>query len=79
MSAKKYDFSVVKHIGTIKEGTYSKELNLVSRNGNKPVYDIRNYKVDENGIKTELKGISLSLEEICILKDFLNNTELEEL
>lgn len=79
MITKKYDFNVVKHIGTIKEGNYSKELNLVSWNGKEQVYDIRNIKTDKDGTKIPLKGISLSFEEICILKDILNNTELEEL
>ncbi len=79
MTARNVKCEIIKHIGNLKNGKYTKEINFVSWNGKKPVYDIRNYKVDENGIKTELKGISLSLEEIRILKEILNNTQLEEL
>ncbi|MCI9565920.1 MAG: hypothetical protein HFG30_07955 [Eubacterium sp.] len=79
MKAKEIKFNIIKELGVIKEGKYSKEVNLVSWSEKKPVYDIRNINNDENGTKIPLKGISLSLEEIRILKDILDNTELEEL
>lgn len=79
MKAKEIQFEIIKELGVIKEGKYSKEVNLVSWNEKKPVYDIRKFGIDENGIKIPLKGVSLSLEEIYILKDILENMDMEEL
>lgn len=79
MKAKEIQFEIIKELGVIKEGKYSKEVNLVSWNEKKPVYDIRNISNDENGTKIPLKGISLNIEEIRILKDILDNIALEEL
>ena len=78
MTTRNVKCEIIKHIGNLKNGKYTKEINFVSWNGKKPVYDIRNYNVDGNGIKTALKGISLNFEEIRILKDILNSTELEQ-
>lgn len=78
MNNKKIEYEIIKNIGTLKNGRYTKEINFISWNGNKPVYDIRNYNVDGNGTKKALKGISLSLEEIRMLKEILENLDMEE-
>lgn len=78
MSAKKTECKIIKHIGTLKNGMYAKEIYIISWNGNEPVYDIRAYCINKNGTKTTLKGITLNFEEIRMLKDILN-TELEEI
>ncbi|HOF95460.1 MAG TPA: PC4/YdbC family ssDNA-binding protein [Clostridia bacterium] len=48
---------------------WTKELNLISWNGNKPKYDIRAWSADH---KQMGKGITLTKEELTALRDVLN-------
>ena len=63
-------FEVTKEIGVLSENPngWKKELNLVSWNGRKPKYDIREWSPDKTRMT---KGITLSDEEIETLKSLL--------
>lgn len=77
MATKEIKFEIVEHIGVItKTDTYTKELNRVSWNGRKPVYDVRSWKSGDDSTKSPLKGISLSEEDILALKELLNELEV---
>ena len=54
---------------------YTKELNLVSFNDADPVYDLRNWSENTAGERRMGKGITLTLDELRELRDFLNDFE----
>jgi len=68
-------FKVVKHLGVLFQSPsgWSKELNLVSWNGREPKYDIRDWAPDHNKMG---KGITLTADEIILLRDLLNEMDL---
>ena len=63
MAEIKYD--IVKHIGKLSEGSWNKELNLISWNGREPKYDIRDWTHDHAKMS---KGVTLTAEELSKLK-----------
>lgn len=70
---KQIEYEVKEHIGTLSEDTkVHKELNLISWNGAKPVYDLRNWKIGEDGSRSPLKGLTLAPAELEALKILLN-------
>ena len=73
MSEIKYD--IIKQIGVLStsESGWTKELNLVSWNDREPKYDLRDWSADR---KRRGKGVTLSVEELSVLKELLNTTEL---
>lgn len=64
---------IVQHIGVISQGEWIRELNLVSWNGRKELYDIRGWS--DNYTKCS-KGITLNKTELEALRDLLNSIEL---
>ena len=52
---------------------WERQLNMISWNDHEPKYDIRDWSPD--GTKMS-KGISLSHDEMAVLKDILNELEL---
>ncbi|MBS6062348.1 YdbC family protein [Criibacterium bergeronii] len=70
-------FKIVDNFGELSTAAngWSKELNLVSWNDKQPKYDIRAW--DESHEKMG-KGITLSKEEMLILKGILNNMDFED-
>lgn len=64
-------FVITKKIACLSEtkGGWTKELNMVSWNGQEPKYDIRAWSSDHSVMK---KGITLSPEELAALKVVLN-------
>ena len=66
-------YEITKHIGVLSEGSkgWTKEINLVSWNDREPKYDIREWSPDHEKMG---KGITLTDEEVEILKELLNNT-----
>ncbi|WP_352400116.1 PC4/YdbC family ssDNA-binding protein [Anaerotignum sp.] len=64
---------VVQHLGVISQGEWTRELNLVSWNGRKELYDIRGWS--DNYTKCS-KGITLNKTELEALRDLLNSIEL---
>ncbi|ABR53997.1 seryl-tRNA synthetase-like protein [Methanococcus vannielii SB] len=69
-------FEIVKHIKILSESKkgWKKELNLVSWNNNEPKYDIREWSQDHTKMS---KGITITPEELKILKDILNEIEIK--
>ena len=68
-------YEIVQHLATLAEGSkgWSTELNLVSWNDREPKYDIRDWAPDNAKMG---KGISLSHDELAILKGILDEMEL---
>ncbi len=67
-------FEIKETIGVLSESAkgWTKELNLVSWNGREPKYDIREWSPDHDKMG---KGVTLSIEEIKLLKEFLAKIE----
>lgn len=75
---KEFNFEIKQSLGTLTadpEAKVTKELNLVSWNGNKESYELRSWKMTENG-KQPLKGITLSIDELKTLREVLNGLDL---
>lgn len=72
MDNKKFTFEIEKNLGVLSESTkgWKKELNLVSWNGGKAKYDIRDWSPEHDKMG---KGITMNEEEIQLLKDFLKD------
>ena len=66
-------YEIIQNIACLSEekSGWTKELNLISWNENEPKYDIRAWSEDHSKMG---KGITLSKEELSVLKDVL--TEL---
>lgn len=66
-----FKYDIVEEIGVISENSkgWTKELNLISWNGAKPKYDLRDWSP---GHEKMGKGITLSDEEVQSLKEVLN-------
>lgn len=70
MADKEFTFEIIKSLGQLSTSRsgWNREVNLVSWNGAKPKLDIRDWAPDHSKMG---KGISLSDEEIAILKEIL--------
>jgi len=72
-----FEYEIKKKIATIsvkgKNDDFAMELNVISFNGNRPKYDLRNWKRSENLM---LKGITMTAEELQTLKDTLNEMDI---
>ena len=66
-----FKFDIVEHLGVISENSkgWTKELNLVSCNGARPKFDLRDWAPDHEKMG---KGITLSNEEFEALKDLMS-------
>jgi hypothetical protein len=73
MSEIKYE--IIKRIGVLSKSAsgWTKEINLISWNEEDANYDIREWSPDR---KKRGKGVTLSTEEMLVLKDLLKNIEL---
>lgn len=69
-----FHFEIKKHIGVLSTSPkgWNLELNLVQWNNNSPKYDIRSWDPDHQKMG---KGITLSAEELKMLKEILKNVE----
>lgn len=67
-----FKYDIVENLGVLSENTkgWTKELNLISWNGAKPKYDLRDWGPDHEKMG---KGITLSNEEFETLKELINN------
>jgi hypothetical protein len=67
-------YEIVKKLGVLSESKngWKKEINLVSWNDRSPKYDIREWSPNADKMG---KGVTLSEEEVMILKDILNNED----
>ncbi|MGF6376793.1 hypothetical protein M2140_001871 [Clostridiales Family XIII bacterium PM5-7] len=62
-------FEIKRHLGVLnnQKGGWTKELNLISWNGQKPKYDVRDWDVDHTRMG---KGLTLSVYEMRKLVDY---------
>lgn len=67
-----FKYEIVNEIGVLSENTkgWRKELNLVSWNGADPKYDLRDWAPNHEKMG---KGITLTEEELCELKDIIKD------
>ncbi len=74
MAEIKYD--IEKNLGSISENSkgWSKQLNLISWNERPAKYDLRDWSPENEKMG---KGITLSKEELCDLRDLLNKIDLD--
>jgi Uncharacterized protein conserved in bacteria len=70
-----FKYEIVEKIALLSESSkgWTKELNLISWNDRDPKYDIREWSPDGEKMG---KGITLSDEEVTVLKDALNKRDL---
>lgn len=70
-----FKYEVVERIATLSQGSngWERQLNLVSWNEREPKYDIRDWAPDGNKMG---KGISLSRDELAILKSILEDLDI---
>ncbi|WPK10315.1 YdbC family protein [Lysinibacillus louembei] len=63
-------YEIIEHIGVLSQSPkgWKKELNRISWNGNAPKYDIREWAPEHEKMG---KGITLSEEEVQVLKELL--------
>lgn len=74
--AKTFTYTIEKQFGTVSNaGSLPVELNMVSFNGASAKYDLRKWRIKEDGERTMQKGICLSAQELRDLRDFLNGME----
>lgn len=74
--AKTFTYTIEKQFGTVSNaGSLPVELNMVSYNGAPAKYDLRKWRIKEDGERTMQKGICLSVQELRDLRDFLNGME----
>ena len=68
-------FEIIKKIGALSksESGWEKQLNLISWNDREPKYDIREWAPDGEKMG---KGVTLSKEELEVLKKLLNKIEV---
>ena len=68
-------FEIEKEIGVVSESAkgWTKELNLISWNGKEAKYDLRDWDTEPEKMG---KGITLSRDELKILRDILNKIDL---
>jgi hypothetical protein len=68
-------FEIEKELGCISESPkgWTKELNLISWNGNEAKYDLRDWAPEHEKMG---KGVTLSLDEVKQLKELLNGLEI---
>lgn len=78
MADKEFKFAIVKEIGVLSTSRtgWNREINLVSWNDGKPKLDIRDWSPDHSKMG---KGISLTNEEVSILREILAEIDLDTL
>jgi hypothetical protein len=78
MPDKEFTFSILKNIGELSTNRsgWKREINLVSWNGGRAKLDIRDWAPDHSKMG---KGISLTGEEVAILKELLSDYDPYEI
>lgn len=72
-------YTVVEKIGVLdSDSPNPKELRVVAWGDNDPKYDIRNWKQNEDGTETPLKGITFDSEELYSLYEILRKMNEDE-
>lgn len=67
-----FKYDIVEHIGVLSENPkgWTKEINLISYNGAKPKFDIRDWAPNHEKMG---KGVTLSDDEFNTLKELISN------
>lgn len=75
---KEFSFEIVENIGTISSSNsgWNREVNIVRWNEGKPKLDIRDWAPDHQKMG---KGISLTNEEVTLLKTLLDEFDLDKI
>lgn len=75
MNKTEFNYVIERHYGTVSvNNDYSKELCRIKWRNGGPKLDFRLWRdFSDEGKRTPMKGISISLEEAEILKELLNN------
>ena len=70
-----FKYEIVEKLGVISQGKggWERQLNLVSWNEKEPKYDIRDWAPDCTKMG---KGISLTAEEVAVLKEILEEIDI---
>ncbi len=70
-----FKFEIVESLGVLSQGKngWTREINLVSWGEREPKYDIRDWSEDHTKMG---KGISLTAEEVAVLKEILEEADL---
>lgn len=70
-----FKYEIVEKIAVLSESSkgWRKELNLISWNDRDPKYDIREWSPEGDKMG---KGVTLTLEEMAILKEAIENREI---
>jgi hypothetical protein len=69
MTRETFSYEVTQQLAVLSQnGAISKELNLISYNGEAPKYDLRTWRRTPEKV-TLMKGLTLSDEEMELLKD----------
>ena len=66
-------YEIFKEFGVLSQSGWTKELNFISWNDREPKYDIREWAPDH---KKMGKGVTISPDEIILLRDLLNEIDL---
>lgn len=75
--ATEINYKVIKKFGTLgnTDGKYVKELRLVSWNDGDPMYDIRTWYTDKDGVEKCGKGITFKADELIDLLKLLKQMD----
>ncbi len=78
MQKSEFKYEIIKELGVVKtnKSGWQREVNIVSWNNAKPKLDIREWAPDHEKMG---KGISLSAEEVAIVKEILDEFDPYEL
>ena len=70
-----FKYEITERIAVLSQAPngWERQLNMISWNDHEPKYDIRDWSPDGSKMS---KGISLSHDEMAVLKDILNELEL---
>ena len=70
-----FKYEIVEKLGVLSQGKggWQREINLVSWGEREPKYDIRDWSADNTKMG---KGISLTAEEVAVLKELLDEIDL---
>lgn len=68
-------YNIIQQCGVLSEtpSGWTKEINLISWNDRPPKYDIREWSPDHTKMR---KGITLTADEMILLRDLLNEMDL---
>ena len=70
-------YEIISNVGilsTNESSNWTKELNLISWNKKEPKYDLRDWSPDHTRMG---KGVTLTNEEVKVLKDMLNHIDIK--